>query len=161
MKTEPLALPTPPAPVVGARLLAVLLWLLLAPTLFGATGTKPILLPSDSKAEAVKVAQNWVALLDAGKYDDSHAQAATPLKQAVSRKKWKATMGPLRDPLGAVNSRLEKSVRLTREIPGAPDAQYAVVEFATSLGNKPDVTETVTLVWEKDGRWRVASYAIR
>ena len=118
-------------------------------------------LPSDGKAEAVRVAQAWAELLDKGKYDEAWNQAATQLKKAVSRKKWRSTMAPLRDPLGAVGTRQEKTSRLTREIVGAPDAQYAVVEFGTSFANKPGVSETVTLVWEKDGHWRVSSYAIK
>jgi hypothetical protein len=118
-------------------------------------------LPSDGKEEAVKVAQAWAGLLDAGKYDEAWNQAAAQLKKVVSRKKWKTTMSPLRDPLGALGTRQEKSARITREIVGAPDAQYAVVEFTTSFASKPAATETVTLVWEKDGRWRVSSYAIR
>ena len=140
--------------------LCALLLALLTRAASGAT-MNAIPLPSDGKGEAVRTAQAWVALLDAGKYDDSWKQAARPLKQAVSLKKWKLTMTPLRDPLGALGTRQEKAAQLTREIAGAPDAQYAVVEVSTSFANKAAATETVTLIWEKDGRWRVSSYALR
>lgn len=145
--------------ISGFLLLALLLMALAQPAFSAAMNAIP--LPSDGKGEAVKVAQAWVALLDAGKFDDGWKQAAVQLKKAVSQKKWKTTMSPLRNPLGAVSARQEKSAQLTREIPGAPDAQYAVVEFSTTFATKSAATEVVTLIWENDGRWRVSSYAIR
>lgn len=109
----------------------------------------------------MKEARTWVALLDAGNYDESWKRASDQLKKAVSRKKWKTSMTPLRSSLGSPGTRQEKSVELTREVVGAPDAQYAVVEFTTAFANKATATETFTLVWDKDGHWRVSSYAVR
>lgn len=140
----------------------VLLLMVLCAGTASAAALKPLPLPPDGKAEAVKAAQAWVVMLDQGDYDGSWKSSAEQLRKAVSRKKWKSTMSPVRDPLGALSGpRQEKSVQLTREIPGAPDAQYAIVELGADFAKKPGATETVTLVWEKDGRWRVSSYAIR
>jgi hypothetical protein len=46
-------------------------------------------------------------------------------------------------------------------MPGAPDGEYSVIQFATSFRHKAAATETVTLMKDSDGRWRVSGYYIR
>lgn len=136
-------------------------FLTLATSVWGGAVMRPIPLPSEGRNEAAQAARTWLELLDAGKFEESHTQADNQLKKAANRRKWVATMRPLREPLGAVTARQEKTVTLTREIPGAPDAQYAIVEFATDFAQRSAASETVTLVWGKDGRWRVTSFTLR
>jgi len=49
---------------------------------------------------------------------------------------------------------------LTRQIPGAPDGDYALLEFRTSFAKKTNSRETVTLEREADDTWRVIGYFI-
>jgi len=46
-------------------------------------------------------------------------------------------------------------------VPGGPDGQYVIIEFAASFENKKTAIETVTPMLEKDGVWRVAGYYIK
>ena len=106
-------------------------------------------------------AEAWLALVDAGNYAASWKTAAAYLKSVVKEKQWIATMSPVRKPLGKVVSRKLKSAEFTRELPGAPDGQYVVIQFTTEFANKASATETVTPMKEKDGQWRVSGYLIR
>lgn len=111
--------------------------------------------------EAVRAAEAWLALVDAGKYAESWKTAAPYLKSVVKEKKWLATMAPVRNPLGKVISRKLKSAEFTRELPGAPDGQYVVIQFTTEFANKTSAIETVTPMKDKDGLWRVSGYLIK
>ncbi|MBI1723197.1 MAG: DUF4019 domain-containing protein [Gemmatimonadetes bacterium] len=59
-----------------------------------------------------------------------------------------------------VTRSLQSEVR-TNEVPGAPDGEYAVLEFATTFEHKRAAVETVTPMRDSDGQWRVAGYYIR
>ena len=46
-------------------------------------------------------------------------------------------------------------------LPGAPDGEYVLVQFATSFEQKKTAIETVTAMLDKDGTWRVAGDYIK
>ena len=56
----------------------------------------------------------------------------------------------VRPPLGELVDRTVMSTQLTRQIPGAPDGDYALLEFRTSFAKKTNARETVTLEREAD-----------
>jgi Protein of unknown function (DUF4019) len=105
--------------------------------------------------------QRWLQQLDAGDHLASWSSAATPFKNAVTSTQWQQAAQSVRQPLGAVQSRQDKSTQFTRSLPGAPDGQYAVLQFDTRFDRKAQAVETLTLVLEADGAWRVTGYFIR
>jgi hypothetical protein len=62
---------------------------------------------------------------------------------------------------GSVVSRKVKSAKYMTSVPGAPDAQYVVIQYQTSFVHKKSATETVTSMLDSDGNWRVSGYYIR
>ncbi|MGE0455967.1 MAG: DUF4019 domain-containing protein [Vicinamibacteria bacterium] len=110
---------------------------------------------------ATKSAEAFLALVDNGRYDESWDAAAKLFQGAVTREKWKEALTATRTPLGKLVSRGLKVAKHTTSLPGAPDGQYVVVQFATSFENKKEAVETVTPMQEKDGSWRVSGYFIR
>ncbi len=110
---------------------------------------------------ATKSAEAFLALVDRGQYDASWDAAAQLFQGAVTREKWKQALTATRTPLGKLVSRSLKVAKHTTSLPGAPDGQYVVVQFATSFDNKKEAVETVTPMQEKDGSWRVSGYFIR
>jgi hypothetical protein len=110
---------------------------------------------------AVEAAQDWLKLIDDGDYGKSWDEAAEIFKSAVSKEQWENSVKAVRVPLGKVISREVKSKTYTRQLPGAPDGEYVVIEFATSFENKKEAVETVTPMKDKDGNWRVSGYYIR
>jgi Protein of unknown function (DUF4019) len=67
----------------------------------------------------------------------------------------------VRAPLGKTISRglITKTYQTT--LPGAPDGEYLVIQYQTSLQNKKEAIETITPMLDKDGKWRVAGYYIK
>ncbi len=107
---------------------------------------------------AVPVAQAWLALLDAGKIEQSWEQAAKPLQAAIAKDTWIETIKSAGKPLGKFQSRQLLSATYTTSIPGAPDGQYVVIQFESVFENKQQAVETVTPMLEADGEWRVSGY---
>jgi len=110
---------------------------------------------------ATKSAEAFLVLVDEGQYDKSWDAAAKLFQGAVTREKWKEALTSTRTPLGKLVSRSLKVAKYSTTLPGAPDGQYVVVQFATSFENKKEAIETVTPMLEKDGSWRVSGYFIR
>lgn len=125
-----------------------------------AQGQETIRLPKAEDA-AVPAAEAWLKLVDTGNYAESWKAAAADFKRSVSQRKWKSLAPALRQPLGAVVSRKLKSTEPTRELPGAPDGEYVVIQFVTEFANKKSATETVIPIREKDGVWRISSYVVK
>jgi len=66
----------------------------------------------------------------------------------------------VRQPLGAVTSRVLQSVIKATALPGVPDGQYEILQFATSFTQKAQAIETVTLAREGSA-WKVDGYFIK
>lgn len=111
--------------------------------------------------EAIKAAETWLALVDAGDYAKSWDAAAAYFRGAITKEKWEQTLEGVRPPLGKVLSRKVKNTQYATSLPGAPDGEYVVIQFETSFAHKSDAVETVTPMKDEDGKWRVSGYFIR
>jgi hypothetical protein len=141
-----------------ARVIASILMLALA--CIGGTGTAC----ADRQAaveQAKKAAEEWLKLVDDGKYRESREQAATFFKDRVSAETWEQMAGAARKRLGAMVSRSFKRAKYSTSLPGAPDGQYVVLQYDTSFANKKAAVETITPMLDHDGQWRVSGYYIK
>ena len=125
-----------------------------------ASGSR-LLAATKPEDEARQSAEQWLALIDAGKFAESWESAAGYFKAAVSKEQWVQALGAVRRPLGDLISRRLKSARYAKSLPGAPDGEYVVLRFDTSFGNKKTAIETVTPMLDQDGTWRVSGYFIK
>jgi len=114
----------------------------------------------EKEASAVAVAEKWLATVDAGKYAASWQEAAEFFRNTVTEEEWEQLMKTGRKPLGELISRKMKSKIYKTSLPGAPEGEYVVIQFATSFMNKKKTIETVTPMIDKDGKWRVSGYYI-
>jgi lysyl-tRNA synthetase class 2 len=114
-----------------------------------------------AEQSAVTAAENWLALIDNDDAGESWNQAASLFKTAVTSEQWKSSLASAQVPLGKVVSRKLKSKRYTKELPGAPDGEYVVVEYETSFEQKKNGTETVVPRKDADGEWRVSGYFVK
>lgn len=110
---------------------------------------------------ATYAAQEWLALVDSGRYAESWESAATFFQQKVSKQDWEGTMATGRAPFGKLLSRQFKSANYETSLPGAPAGKYFVIQFRTRFANSPTLIETVTPMQEPNGQWRVSGYYIR
>jgi hypothetical protein len=143
--------------VAGAAALAVVL----------AFGVAAQSMAPDQRA-ALDTALRWLVPIDAGRYADAWAMAAAPLKATVGRQEWQDGMRKIRKDYGRVVNRKAGKIAYVGEAPG-PDypstgpkegVKIGILFDTTFAGNKA-ATEEVTMVYEKDGLWRVAGYYIR
>lgn len=113
------------------------------------------------EAAAVVAAEGWVKLVDDGRYAESWKEAAEYFRGLVKQDQWEEAIQEVRMPLGAVISRRRTAAEFTTALPGAPDGEYVVIQFATSFENKDAAVETITPMLDKDGQWRVSGYFIK
>lgn len=114
----------------------------------------------EAKKAGAAAAEGWVALVDGGKYDDAWTASAPTFRSGVTREDWAKKVRGAREPLGAVAGRKPHGARFSETMPGAPDASYVVVTYATDFANKKGATETVVTVQDGAG-WKVAGYWIQ
>jgi hypothetical protein len=116
---------------------------------------------SQNEKAAVASAEKWLTVVDKGKYADSWQEAAVFFKNAITKEQWEQSMLSFRKPLGRLVSRKFESTVYKTSLPGAPDGKYMVITFETAFENKKSAIETVTPLFEKDGKWRVSGYFIK
>lgn len=117
---------------------------------------------------ALDSAERWLVPLDAGRYADAWAMASAPLKTTVSRQEWQDGLRKIRKDYGRVVARKAGKIAYVGVAPG-PDypttgpteGMQVGILFDTKFAGNKAATEEVTLVFEKDGLWRVAGYYIR
>jgi hypothetical protein len=124
-------------------------------------GSEDAAVISDAAQPAVMVAEKWLQSIDNGHYAESWNTASIYFHDAITRDKWISVLEAHRQPLGDLVSRRAVSARRMAEMPGAPDGQYVLMQFATVFANKKSATETVTFMLEKDGHWKEAGYYIK
>ena len=112
-------------------------------------------------AAALDAANRWLALMDAGKSVEAWDTAAPILQGAVTQAAWNDVGTSVRAPLGAVKSRKQTSSLFTRKLPGVPDGDYVVIQYATDFAARPGVVETVVPMRQPDGSWKVTTYRLR
>jgi len=122
--------------------------------------------PATSSAETPEAAAEsaalaWLTLVDAGNYAQSWNDASVLFRQSVTESQWQSAVAAARAPLGALKSRKVQSVTLKNSLPGAPDGEYAVIQFASSFEHKASAIETVTPMKDPDGKWHVSGYYIK
>jgi hypothetical protein len=114
---------------------------------------------AESAAQSAALA--WLRLVDSGNYAQSWSAASSVFKHRVSEAQWRTAAANVRTPLGPLKSRKVQSVTAKTSLPGAPDGQYVVIQFASSFEHKAAAVETVTPMKDKDGNWHVSGYYIK
>lgn len=109
---------------------------------------------------AVQVAQNWLAVVDTGNYDESWQEAASFFQSKVSGADWQNALKQSRTPLGTVSHRTLAGSVYQTDPPNAPKGEYVIVQFKTEFVSGAFI-ETVTPMLDKDGKWRVSGYFIK
>lgn len=100
-----------------------------------------------------RAAIEWLMLVDDGKYAESWKAGSKKLQSGMARVAWESRMNTSRKPLGKVVSRSWSEPQ--------PGAQTVVLEARTSFEKKPDATESLTLILDAGGAWKVSEYSIR
>jgi hypothetical protein len=122
--------------------------------------TVPAFAGPTPEKDAQNAVKSWLALVDSAQYGESWENASELFRSHVGKSQWEQAVTGVRGPLGKVLERKLKSSKLATSLPGAPDGEYVVSRFNTSFENKKSGVETITVMLEKDGQWRVCGYFI-
>ncbi|HEY3136771.1 MAG TPA: DUF4019 domain-containing protein [Blastocatellia bacterium] len=119
---------------------------------------------------ALEVAEQWLALIDAGDWKESlnqtsrlfksDLQTVTSFRRGVSEHEWESSLANFQTQLGKPVSRDLKAARDAEGYPDEPVAEHLTLEYETHFERKKHAVETVTLTADPDGRWRVSGYHI-
>jgi hypothetical protein len=116
----------------------------------------------DPRASLVQeIARTWLADTDRDNAAQSWKNAGKQFRNAITVERWAESLKAVRSPLGALSQRAQIGTEFRKNIPGAPDGEYAIVLFRTTFAKKLNSRETVTLEHEPDGAWRVIGYLIQ
>ncbi|MFD1787963.1 DUF4019 domain-containing protein [Sphingomonas floccifaciens] len=141
--------------LIGVLLMTLILGLvalIAAPSLT----QSPTTVPAATRSDVTDAAQQWLQLLDQGRWEDSYRVTGSEFRRLNTLKVWSDASNRVRKPLGAVMSR----TLLSQENLPAPPSGYEVVKFHTRFANSGgEVTETVTLDRE-NGAWRVVGVTV-
>ena len=110
-------------------------------------------LSADQIGQLERTAEIWLALVDAGRYAESWNDLSSQLKAKFTVDSWPKALEPLLKQVGKLNRRTFKSAMSL--VPGKAD-----VDFESSFAKQRQVTETVTMLFEDDGKWHVSGYSI-
>lgn len=102
--------------------------------------------------------EKWMELNDSQKYEESWAETGTFFKSRMNAAAWRKAMTIDRMDLGRFLSREFKSCEVSDSIPGMADGQYVTFQFRASFEKKKEMRESLTLMLEADGNWRVIGY---
>lgn len=141
--------------ILGGTVMTIAL-ALAALTAFTGGAETPVTAPAASAAETAvaDASRQWMALLDAGDWEQSYRATSKPFRSVNTLETWAKVSRQVRTPLGAMQSRALVTVDF------APTPQgYWILKFRTDYANKPGAIETLTLVNE-DGSWKVAGIMI-
>ena len=142
--------------MTNSTALKTLLWVAVVATL-GGRG----LIAQGNNPAAQAAAKSWVALIDQEHTRRAGRQPRHLFKSAGPQQKWVEAVGAARGPYGALKSRSVKSSTATKTLPGAPDGEYVVLQFDTAFEKKAAALETITVLHDPDGQWRVVGYFVR
>lgn len=142
------------------RSLRIPLVMLLSACLFAFAASVPA---GDAREidHAVRAAEAWLALVDAGDYDGSWTTAAPVFQSGVGKAEWAKAASDARTPLGRVVSRIFVSADRATSLPGVPAGQYVVIRYETEFHDGGKHVETITPAIDGDGKWKVAGYYVK
>jgi hypothetical protein len=122
----------------------------------------PCFASNNPAIEAAKTtAAGWLRLVDAQDIEGSWERTSSAFKSAVTVAQWSQALASVRRPLGALRQREVKAEEFKTSLPGAPDGKYVLLQYQSTFENKAAAVETVTVVLDPDGAWKVVGYFIR
>jgi hypothetical protein len=117
--------------------------------------------PKEKQATGAKVAADWLALLDNGKFGEAWKQLSPSQRPNASKDKWQSDVSRYRRQVGKLHDRKLLSAEYTTKVPGAEEGEYVVVTFLSSFERLGSALEIVVPQLSSDGSWVISGYSIK
>ena len=115
---------------------------------------------SDAISDAVDAANDWLSIVDEGKYPKSYEEFSRRTKFTLSLSEWVEQCMRTRAPLGELISRNLQSKRLQTRLPSGRSGLCVILQYQSKFKNGMS-TEMVAVGMDPDREWRIASYSVR
>lgn len=112
-------------------------------------------------APARKAALDWLALVDAGKYEATWDEAATSFQKAQSKADWVKGLGGARPTKGKLITRTFLNHEIRTNLPNLPQGKYITVRFTSVFEKQKDGAESVTFIRDGARGLRMMSYFLK
>jgi len=109
---------------------------------------------------ATAAATEWLALIDAGEYEESWKEAASAFQDALTPAVWESALTDARSQFEPFGQRTLTSSQQMTDPPGAPAGDYVILQYQTEVSEDRTVTETVVPMKEGD-HWKVSGYFVQ
>jgi hypothetical protein len=122
-----------------------------------------LLIPVSAMAGSSNYQDNcrtWLALVDAGKYDESWDLSSAYFQSKVTKEQWYYLAKMARDAVGPVVKRGSAQVTPTDTLPDTPFGHYLVIVIHTKFAMNDHATETIIMKLE-NSEWKVAGYFVK
>lgn len=115
----------------------------------------------DAVKAATEATNSWLAIVDAGHFADSWQDTASVIKLGVTETEWVADLDAIRGQVGKTTMRELKNAQFSTTVRGAPSTgEYVTLKYLTKFAQAPLAMETLVVMKEADGVWRIAGYNI-
>jgi len=141
---------------IFAAMLPAFLWLIAGQAARAQSG-------APAPQEAISAADQFLALIDHGQYDESWDACAPSIKNSITKPSWNTVISINRRRFGVLITRKLESAQTATSLAGSPDGHYAVLRYRSSFKagkTTPTTIELVTLSNE-NGRWLGYQYSIK
>lgn len=108
---------------------------------------------------ARQVAEAWIALLDAGKFDDAYGQMGQTARNQISVEQWKTQLKASRAKYGKLTTRAFQYTDYATTLKNAPPGQYVVLDYLCAFESGQSAPETIVMS-KVNGNWQVAGFAV-
>lgn len=112
-------------------------------------------------ALAKKAALDWLALVDAGKFEATWDEAAVAFQKAQAKAEWAKGLGGARPTMGKMVVRTFLNHEVRTAFPNLPQGKYITVRFTTVFEKHEKGSESVTLMKDGARGFRMMSYLLK
>lgn len=116
---------------------------------------------TDKVTSAQDEAAHWLALIDQGQYAAAWMDSGPLLKDIITQDEWVGAMTAIRRPFGNVLDRKRSLNQSTSSLPNGTKGNFVILTYRTKFSRNITGTETVVLVTNQLGQFRVISYSIK
>lgn len=128
----------------------------LALPLLAAAGT----IPETDQQSARAVAEELLALIDDGKFDEAWEHAAPSARERATGSRFVEEMRRAQGQLGERVSRKWSEAQFETELPDLPDGQYALFQLDSEFSTAGEVQEGISLQRLDGGEWMLLGYFV-
>lgn len=108
--------------------------------------------------DAKAALSSWLSIWDDGKANEAYKQLSGKTRTAIPETTWLTYWTGVRKPLGNVKTRKFGESAYTMSLQGFPDNEGWIFMLETTFESGKTVKETVPLIRDDDGKWRVMNY---